>query len=243
MFRRPATSNALSATRGSTSISGRVKNQFHHFDPPESDGGAVGKKDARIDAYIDNAGDFARPILRHIRQLVHANCPDLEETLKWRFPHFTYKGLFCHMAAFKEHCSLGFWYLKLGDEFKVANDDGEVGMGQFGKIKSLSDLPSDAKLKELIKRAMKLNESGVKPPPRAPKKAPKKKLEIPDHFMKALSKDKKALASFENLSPSCQREYVEWITQAKREETFAKRLATMKQWLSEGKSLNWKYQK
>ncbi len=204
----------------------------------------MGKKDARIDAYIHNAEDFAKPILRHIRELVHATCPAVEETIKWRFPHFTYKELFCHMGAFKQHCSLGFWYLKLGDEFKSASDDGESSMGQFGKIKSLADLPSDAKLKELMQRAMKLNESGTKPPARVAKKAaPKKKLEIPDDFMAALSKDKKALAGFEKLSPSCQREYVEWITQAKREETVAKRMATMMQQLGEGKSLHWKYQK
>ena len=121
-------------------------------------------KDKRIDAYIAKSADFAIPILNHIRSLVHKTCPDVEETMKWSFPHFDYLGeMMCSMAAFKQHCSFGFWKATLmKDTELMERAQSEEAMGHMGKIKSLKDLPSDKKMTAYIKEAMKLNEEGVK---------------------------------------------------------------------------------
>ena len=198
----------------------------------------MARKNPRIDAYIQKAAPFARPILKHLRKVIHAACPDLEETIKWNCPTFEHKGIMCGMAAFKNHCVLGFWKSELifsGDERKKRE-----AMGHFGRITSLADLPDDKTLIAYVRKAAKLNESGVKAPARS---KPKKKLplKIPDYFGAALKKNAKARTTFENLSPSHQREYVEWLTDAKRDETRAKRLKMSILWLSQGKPQNWKY--
>lgn len=193
------------------------------------------KKDYRVDAYIAEAADFARPILSHIRKLVHTACPDAQEILKWNCPHFEHKGILLGMAAFKQHCVVNFWKGKL----IMGNlPDGDCAMGQFGRITSLADLPGDKALTSYIKRAVELNEAGVKNPSRA---KPKKELVVPDYFLAAIKKNKSALATCTNFSPSCKREYVEWITEAKREETRAKRIKTAIEWMAQGKPHNWKY--
>jgi len=196
----------------------------------------MSRKDSRIDAYIANAAGFARPILNHLRRIVHAACPEVEETMKWSSPHFLHHGMLCNMSAFKQHCSFGFWKgaLVLGESAR----DG--GMGQFGRITARSDLPADDVLTGYVRKAMQLNEAGVRPPARS---RPKKKTElvIPDELRAALKKNKKAQATFEDFSYSHKKEYVEWIAEAKREETRTKRLATALVWLSEGKSRHWKY--
>jgi uncharacterized protein YdeI (YjbR/CyaY-like superfamily) len=198
-------------------------------------------KDPRIDIYIAKAGDFAKPILTHIRELVHQGCPEVEETMKWSMPFFTYKGMFCHMAAFKEHCSFGFWKsaLVMGKECPP-NDSEREGMGQFGRITSLTDLPGDKKMLGYIKEAKRLNDEGIQKPSKPKPKGPKE-LSIPPELTVALKKNKKAAATFEGFSYSHKKEYVEWISEAKREETKAQRLATTLAWLAEGKPRNWKY--
>ena len=196
-------------------------------------------KDPRIDAYIAKAADFAKPILSHIRKLVHAACPDVVETMKWSMPHFDQKGVICGMAAFKQHCALGFWKGEL--IFGSAAAENEA-MGHFGRITSLADLPKDKVLLGYIKKAAELNEAGIKKPAPARSKV-KKELIVPDYFLAALKKNKKALAAFENFSYSHRKEYVEWITEAKREETRAQRMATALEWLVKGKSRNWKYER
>ena len=195
-------------------------------------------KDPRIDAYIAKSADFARPILNHLRKLVHNACPDVEETMKWNFPHFVHHGILCGMGAFKQHCTFGFWKreLVLGKDLGARRED---SMGQFGRITALADLPSEKILLGYIRKAAALNEAGVKSPARKPKA--KKPLAVPADFMAALKKNKVALATFENFSPSHKREYVEWITGAKRVETRNSRLATAIAWLAEGKSRHWKY--
>jgi uncharacterized protein YdeI (YjbR/CyaY-like superfamily) len=201
---------------------------------------AVGTRDTRIDAYIAKSADFARPILTHIRDVVHGACPDVEETMKWSFPHFQYKGMLCSMAAFKEHCSFGFWKGSLIVE--NASGEDEKGMGQFGRITKVSDLPSKTVLRGYIKKAMKLNEDGVKVPARTKPKTPKE-LDVPDDLARALQANKSARAVFEAFSPSAKREYVEWITDAKTDATRTRRLETAIEWIAEGKSRNWKYEK
>jgi uncharacterized protein YdeI (YjbR/CyaY-like superfamily) len=198
----------------------------------------MAKTDPRIDAYIAKSPAFAQPILRHLRELVHQGCPDVEETLKWSMPSFMYKGILCGMAAFKEHCTFGFWKHRLiisADESGKA----EEAMGSFGRITSLADLPKDNVLLGYIRKAVELNEAGIKSPPR-----PKRRLQrlvVPDYFGTALQKNKKALATFNGFSYSHKKEYVEWITEAKREETRNQRLATALSWMAEGKPRHWKY--
>lgn len=199
----------------------------------------MGTRDARVDDYIAKSAEFARPILTYLRDLVHTACPDVEETMKWSFPHFMYKGMLCSMASFKEHCSFGFWKGSL-----IVEKDGaaaEKAAGEFGRITQVSDLPSKKVLSGYIKEAMKLNEAGVKAPSRMKPKAPKAELVVPDDLAGALKANQKARATFENFSPSHKREYVEWLTEAKTEATRARRLETAIEWMAEGKSRNWKY--
>jgi uncharacterized protein YdeI (YjbR/CyaY-like superfamily) len=196
-------------------------------------------KDPRIDAYIAKSADFSKPILKHLRKVVHAGCPQVEETIKWSMPHFDYKGVMCGMAAFKEHCAFGFWKADLIlDHDKQAKKN---GMGSFGCIKSLKDLPNDKILVGYVKKAAALNEAGIKAPGR---RQPKKRapIPVPAYFAAALKKNAKARKTFENFSPSHRREYLEWITEAKREETRNERMATSIKWLADGKPRNWKYQ-
>lgn len=200
----------------------------------------MGKKDKRVDDYISKSGDFAKPILIHLRELVHAACPDIQETIKWSFPHFDYKGMLCSMASFKQHCAFGFWKTALMKDAKEMIGKNEYAMGHLGKITSLEDLPPDKKITAWIKEAVKLNDDNVKLPERK-KSEPKKEIDIPEPLQKALSKNKKAATTFNNFSPSHRYEYLEWITEAKTEETRNKRIATAIEWLTEGKPRHWKY--
>jgi uncharacterized protein YdeI (YjbR/CyaY-like superfamily) len=204
----------------------------------------MGKKDKRIDAYIAKSADFAKPILEHFRELVHKACPEVEETMKWSFPHFDYKGsMMCSMASFKQHCAIGFWKASLmKDSSLVEKARSEEAMGHLGRITSLKDLPKDAQLIKYIKEAMKLNDEGVKVPARS-KPATSKPLDVPAYFMNALKKNKKALKTFQDFSESKRKEYVLWVMEAKTEATRDSRLATSVEWLSEGKQRNWKYMK
>ena len=199
-------------------------------------------KDKRVDEYIAKSTDFAKPILNHLRKLVYTACPNVEETIKWGFPHFDYKGMMCSMASFKNHCAFGFWKATLMKDADTLKYNNENAMGHAGKITSLKDLPSDKIIIGQIKEAMKLNEDGIKLPER---KNADKKLEIivPFSLKKELVKHKKASDTFNNFSPSNKREYIEWIEEAKTEETKNKRILTAMEWLTEGKTRNWKYMK
>ena len=199
---------------------------------------ALQSRDARIDAYIARSAAFAQPILAHLRAQVHAACPSVRETIKWGFPHFEHHGVLCSMAAFKQHCAFGFWKgaLVVGDAAAI---DGEQAMGQFGRIESLGDLPSKAVLIGYIRKAAVLNETGVKVP-RAGKK-PKPAPVVPDDLAAALKAYPEALAVFEAFSPSKQREYVEWLDEAKTDATRTKRRLQSVAWIAEGKVRNWKY--
>ena len=200
-------------------------------------------KDPRIDLYISKSADFAKPILIHLRELIHTTCPDVQETIKWSFASFDYKGPMCSMASFKQHCAFGFWKATLmKDKTLTKNAESESAMGHYGKITSLKDLPSDKKIIAHIKEAMMLNDKGIKLPPRKVTTA-KKEVVVPDYFLKQLKKNKKAVATFEKFSPSHKREYVEWITEAKTDETKNRRMETAIEWIAVGKSRNWKYMK
>ena len=197
----------------------------------------MGSRDPRVDVYITRSADFARPILTRLREVVHDACPDAAETIKWNFPHFVYHGLLCGMAAFKQHCTFGFWRGSL--ILKEAGTTGREAMGNFGRITKLSDLPSKRVLAGYLKTAMRLNQAGVKPPPRA--RRPKVPLRVPADLRARLAGSAKARIAFARFSPSHRREYIEWITEAKTAETRARRLATAVGWIAGGKPRNWKY--
>ena len=201
----------------------------------------MGKRDKRVDAYIAKSAAFAHPILIHLRKLVHEGCPEVEEGIKWGFPHFDYNGILCSMAAFKQHCAFGFWKATLlPDRRDLLSRMGKTAMGNFGQLKSMHDLPSDKILIEYVKEAAKLNQAGIKVPGRS-KSAEKKPLILPSYFKKALAKNKKASRTFDEFNYSNKKEYVEWVTEAKTEETRDKRLATSMEWMADGKIRNWKY--
>lgn len=202
----------------------------------------MASRDSRTDVYIARSAEFARPILEYVREQVHETCPEVEETIKWGIPTFMYAGgILCSMAAFKQHASFGFWKHAL-----VVGDDVEgvfaEGMGSFGKLLSVRDLPQKRRLAAYIRKAMSLNERGVKSPGVRKTATPKPLPEVPADFAKALHADARALAAFEGFAPSHRRDYLDWILDAKREETRARRIAQAVEWLAEGKSRNWKYQ-
>ena len=168
---------------------------------------------------------------------MHKGCPDVEETIKWSVPHFDYQGPLCGMAAFKEHVRFGFWKSQL---LGLGSDAAE-GMAQFGTVKSVADLPAEKKLLALVKKAAALNEQGITTP--RTRTAPKPPVEVPPSLASALKTNTKALTNFETFSPSHRREYIEWITEAKQDATRDRRIATAVEWIANGKSRNWKYQR
>ncbi len=194
--------------------------------------------DPRVDAYIEKSAEFAKPILTHIRKIVHEACPDITETMKWSFPHFDHKGTVCSMASFKQHCAFGFWKQSLLE--KDAFPTQKTAMGSFGRITSLDDLPDEKVMIQLVHQAVDLNEKGVKV---AKKTVERKELVVPDDPIGALKQNKRAETTFDKFGYSHKKEYIEWITEAKTEATRNKRLATTVEWLSEGKGRNWKYEK
>ena len=194
-------------------------------------------RDPRIDAYIERAAPFAQPILQHVRGLVHEACPAVEETIKWGMPTFVHAGaILCGMAAFKQHASFGFWKHAL----VVGEGEPRDGMGSYGKLVSLDDLPPKRTLLAHLRKAVALNEAGVKSPAR--KSAPKPPPETPAELAAALAQAPAAKAAFDAFPPGCRREYIEWIAGAKRPETRARRVSEAVAWMAEGKRRNWKYE-
>jgi uncharacterized protein YdeI (YjbR/CyaY-like superfamily) len=192
---------------------------------------------AQVDAYIAKSPPFAQPILTRLRELFHRACPQLEEKLKWGVPSFEYKGMLGGMAAFKKHATWGLWKSKLlNDPKKVIDHPGSMGAG---KPSNISELPPDRDILDLIKQAVALNEKGVKLERPKPAKRPPPK--APPDLAAALKKNAKARATFDAFSPSHKREYIEWITEARQEETRKRRLAQAIEWMAHGKPRNWKY--
>jgi uncharacterized protein YdeI (YjbR/CyaY-like superfamily) len=207
----------------------------------------MGKKNAKVDAYIAKAQPFAQPILRHLRRLMHEACPGVEETIKWSMPFFEYRGaILGNMSAFKQHCAFGFWGVEIRAVLREAEAVRGDAMGTLGRITRVEDLPAEKELLKWIGQAAELVEAGKYTSPIAARqrvvKPAKPPLKVPADFAAALKKSKKATAVFADFSPSCKREYVDWIVEAKREETRQKRIATAVEWIGEGKQRQWKYQ-
>jgi uncharacterized protein YdeI (YjbR/CyaY-like superfamily) len=205
------------------------------------------KLNPKVDAYIAKAQPFAQPILAHLRKLVHKGCPGVEETIKWSRPFFEYRGaILGNMSGFKQHCSFGFWGEEIGAVLRKAKAVQDGAMGSLGRIARVEDLPGDAQMLEWIRQAAGFVDSGEYTSPIAARqrvvKPPKTELATPAELAAALKKNKKASAAFAAFSPSCRREYIEWIAEAKRPETRDKRVETAMEWIAEGKQRNWKYQ-
>ena len=194
-----------------------------------------------VDRYIEKAAPFAQPILERIRAAFHKAHPDVTETMKWSVPHFEYKGVLGNMAAFKAHVSWGFWKRKLmNDPLGILPADGETSMGGV-KVRDLKELPKEKDMVAYVREAIRLNEEGVKVE-RAPRQE-RGEVEIPAELTAALKQAPAAKKVFDAFPPSHRREYVQWITEAKQEATRQKRLAQTIEWLTEGKSRNWKYER
>ncbi len=192
--------------------------------------------DPRVDAYIDNAPEFAKPILIELRKRVHAACPDVQETIKWRMPSFEHHGLLAGMAAFKAHMTFGFWK----DAVLRKEKDHSDTLERVGCMKGIADLPPKAPFVKALKRAMEINEAGIALPR---KKATKRaQLAIHPDFARALGASKKAKAVFDGFAPSCKREYLEWIAEAKKDDTRARRIEQAIEWIADGKKRHWKYE-
>ncbi len=202
---------------------------------------AMSAMDPRVDVYIEKSAAFAKPILEKLRKLIFRAAPDVTETIKWSFPNYEVHGsMLCNMAAFKEHCSFGFWKASLlKDPEGILALAERNSMGHLDKLTTVKDLPADKILVAYLKEAALLNKNKVKLV--KPKTAPKKELPIPKLLAAALKKNKKAQSSFEAFSPSQKREYIEWINEAKTEETQIRRVDTTVEWSAEGKTRNWKY--
>lgn len=206
------------------------------------------RRNPKVDAYIKKARPYAQPILVHLRKLIHAGCPQVEETMKWSRPFFEFRGvILCNMSGFKEHCSLGFWGLEIGAILRKAGVVRDGAMGSLGRITSVESLPPEKKMIEWVAQAAALIEDGKERSPIAARprvvKPARESLKTPPDFNQALGKNKKAAAAFAAFSPSCRREYIEWIVDAKRPETREQRIATAIDWIAEGKQRHWKYQK
>lgn len=205
-------------------------------------------RNPKVDQYIAKSAEFARPILTHIREVVHAAAPGIAEEIKWGFPFFTHDGeIVCAMQGFKAHCGLHFWKGAL-----VVPDGKEEGMGQFGKLTAVEQLPSKRVLTGYVKKALELNAAGVPAPHVVARRAkagatPKAKAaksdDVPPALLAAIAKNREAAATWKGFAPSHKREYAEWVADAKRDETRDRRIAQAVEWIAEGRQRNWKYQK
>jgi uncharacterized protein YdeI (YjbR/CyaY-like superfamily) len=198
-----------------------------------------------VDAYIAASGDFAQPILHHLREIIHEAVPEVTEEMKWSRPFFVCRGvILCNIAAFKQHCSFGLWGPAAASHMRADGVAASEGMGSFGKLTSVADLPSRARLVSYLRAAAQAVSTGDRttlwPRPRTVKS---RELTVPDALTTALAKNRTAAERFEAMSPSCRREYCDWIAEARRDETRDRRVATAIEWIAEGKSRNWKYEK
>jgi len=199
--------------------------------------------DRRVDAYIANAAPFAQPVMEHLRELVHQGCPEVEETMKWSMPFFVYRGqILANMAAFKQHCSFGLWGAEVAATMKQDGALGTEDVARWVKIAGLKDMPKDKAMLGYIRQAMTFVDGGGKTFPKRDKAKAKPEAKVPAELAAALKKNKTAAKVFAEFSPGCRREYVEWIAEAKREETKTRRVKQAVEWIAEGKQRNWKYQ-
>ena len=197
-----------------------------------------------VDAYIAKAAPFAQPVLHYLREIVHEGCPEVVEEIKWSRPFFVYRGVILgNISAFKQHCSFGLWGEQVGAKLRADGATGDDGMGTFGKITSIADLPSRAKLLGYVRTAAKAISTSERDVAWKRPRVAKAEAEVPEALATALKGDAAAARGFAAMTPSCRREYCQWIDEAKRPGTQAKRIATALEWIAEGKNRNWKYER
>ncbi len=200
-------------------------------------------KNAVVDAYIARAPQFARAVIEHFRDIVHETCPEVEEGMKWGRPAFLREGrLMALVGAFQAHCAVAFWHPEMNRILKEEGRLGEEGMGSLGKVRGVKDLPAKKDLARYLREAWRLAAEAPAGAARRKGTAPKKPIEAPEDFAAALEKNAAAKRAFGSFAPGQQREYIEWILEAKRDETRRKRIATAVEWLAEGKRRNWRYE-
>jgi uncharacterized protein YdeI (YjbR/CyaY-like superfamily) len=201
------------------------------------------KLNPKVTEYIAKSADFAKPVLNHLRELIHSTCPDVEEDIKWGTPHYSYRGdHLVMMAGFKNHCSFSLYKAEIMKD-KTIQESVKAGkkFGYMDKVKSIDELPAKKVLVAYIKEAMVINESGIK---KAIVKSDKPKVvEMPDYFAKALKANAKANKVFNEKSDSFRKEYIVWISDAKTEDTRQKRIEQSLEWIAEGKGRFWQYAK
>ena len=196
-----------------------------------------------VDGYIAKAGEFAQPVLLYLREVMHEGAPGVAEAMKWSMPLFVYKCVILgNMAAFKAHCSFGLWGPEVVRELRAKGVAEGGAMGSFGKITSVEELPPRRKLVAYVRLATKAIDAGERTKAWSRPKVAKADAVVPDALIAALKKNKVAGKKFEAMTPGCKRDYCEWIAQAKREETRAKRVAEAVGKIAEGKARNWKYE-
>lgn len=200
-----------------------------------------GNNNVEIDRYIEKASPFAQPILRRVRELVHSSRDDIEEALKWRSPTFLVDGkIICGMAAFKEHCVFAFWHQAVQAEIAKENAKVRAALLERGCLTDVAQLPSAKIVAKYVRRSVELYAADVPSLRRAKERKPE--LEMPADFEAALKKNSRARTHFAAFSPGKRRDYIEWITTAKRTETRLERLETAVEWIAEGKARHWKYE-
>lgn len=192
-----------------------------------------------VNKYISNAPISQQKILSKLREIIHKASLDIEEKIRWSHPHFDYMGKgMCFIQALKERVTFGFWFGdKIYNSPKLSKEAKAI-YETMGNLTDVSQIPSTKLIIEEIHLAMKLIESGNRD---VKEKKVKPQLVIPDYLSLRFKKDKTANSSFSKMSPSHQREYVDWIIDAKTDETRENRISTMMSQVKEGKSKNWKY--
>src|SRR5438270_1264994 len=177
---------------------------------------------------LANAPEGTRPILVRLRRIFRQASPKLEEAIKWGVPCYLFKGPVGGFAAYKQHVSWGLW------KSRALNDpEGLLGRGvsvMAGKITKVSEIPPAAKIIALIEQVIALNEAGIKSP-----KPPEP--ELPADFAAAMKKAGKAARHYAAFTPARKWQYVNWVTQAKRAETRAKRIEIAVERIGEGKTM------
>jgi len=189
-----------------------------------------------IDEAFSKFTGFQKEYCNHLRKLIHKAMPDVKEDWKWG-PNFNVNGMVCGVWGFKDHVKLVFFKgSAMKDTYKLFNQ-GKENEGNRSINFSSADKIDDKKIIEYLKEAAEINRKGIK--------LVKKEIKVvmPAILVKALNKDKASKTYFESLAPSHRRDYADYISQAKQEETQLRRLDKVMEMLTDKRTLNDKYMK
>jgi uncharacterized protein YdeI (YjbR/CyaY-like superfamily) len=174
--------------------------------------------------WLETCPDFSQPLAEQLVDWILNWEPDLAESIKWNNLCFSGRKLVLGLSACQRHLALFFFRgTELPDPKRLFGEHGENNTNiRTVRITSLDGFDKDA-FRALLHAAVELDADPMIPP--APK-LKRKPWPMPDYFKKALAeKRNRAVAeNFKTLAPSCQREYLVWLSTAKRPETKARRL-------------------